>query len=538
MVHTLVTGSACSTCHEKGKAWLGSPATVVRPALKASGSAHVAAGECSTCHLNTTSFKGATDLPANHIPLPAADNNNCALCHKTADYSVYTMNHVNITSNCIQCHGFGLSFANMAPPTLKAPPSGATGHIPSNKPNGTSDIACELCHSPTVFTTFAGTVMRHAYVKAMACMSCHEIGMTWKTNTGVRLWVRDSANHHKGQDCDGSGCHSSRDKMSARRAVALGASQKAAAKPTLSAGTGGASLLGGGGSVNHQRLLGTACVSCHSAASGTGKLAGHMATSDSCQSCHGTGTWSTVLRVDHTQVLGSCTSCHDGRVARGKTTSHISSGTDCASCHTTVAWTPARFDHSGVAAHTCTTCHDALHAVGKPLNHVPTSAQCDTCHGTLGWKPALMDHTTLTASCATCHNNNVALGVPVGHIGTQRDCATCHSYPDWTALRFAHASASYPGDHRAAPACVACHTGNTDQIAWASPADAGSCGGCHAKDFNPARHPKVVGGANYTASELHNCSGACHVYSDATKATVSKSLPGPYHRLGDLAFKH
>jgi hypothetical protein len=47
-----------------------------------------------------------------------------------------------------------------------------------------------------------------------------------------------------------------------------------------------------------------------------------------------------------------------------------------------------------------------------------------------------------------------------------------------------------------------------------------------------------VGGANYTASELHNCSGACHVYSDATKATVSKSLPGPYHRLGDLAFKH
>ena len=42
----------------------------------------------------------------------------------------------------------------------------------------------------------------------MNCMSCHEYGMKWKTNTGVRLWVRDSPNHHAGQDCGGSGCHS------------------------------------------------------------------------------------------------------------------------------------------------------------------------------------------------------------------------------------------------------------------------------------------------------------------------------------------
>ncbi len=138
MVHTVVTSIVCSTCHEKGKTDIGTPATKVRPALKADGTAHVAAGECSTCHFNTTCFKGATDLPANHIPLPAADNNNCALCHTTAgNYSLAVMNHVNITTNCAQCHAYGLSFANMAPPTLKAPPSGATGHIPSNPPNGT-----------------------------------------------------------------------------------------------------------------------------------------------------------------------------------------------------------------------------------------------------------------------------------------------------------------------------------------------------------------------------------------------------------------
>jgi hypothetical protein len=103
--------------------WIGSPATLVRPTLKADGTAHVVAGECSTCHFNTTSFKGATDLPANHIPLPAADNNNCALCHTTAgNYSLAVMNHVHIASNCMQCHATG-EFCSMAPPALNTPPA-------------------------------------------------------------------------------------------------------------------------------------------------------------------------------------------------------------------------------------------------------------------------------------------------------------------------------------------------------------------------------------------------------------------------------
>jgi hypothetical protein len=169
---------------------------------------------------------------------------------------------------------------------------------------------------------------------------------------------------------------------------------------------------------------------------------------------------------------------------------------------------------------------------------VPTSAQCDTCHGTLAWKPAKLDHTALTASCASCHNNNVALGVSPTHMVMQRDCASCHSYPDWTLLRFTHASASYPGEHRAALACISCHTSNTDQIPWPSGANAGSCAGCHAAAFKPDLHPKTVTGLKYTANELANCAGSCHVYSDATLGTITKSPPGPYHRVSDAAFKH
>ena len=537
MVHSLVSSTPCSTCHEAGKSWIGTPTTKVRPAMKANGTAHVAAGECSTCHFNTTSFKGATDLPANHIPLPAGDSNNCVLCHTTAgNYSLAVMNHVNISSNCMQCHAYGLSFANIAPPTLKQPPSGATGHIPTNPPNGTANIACEQCHQATVFTTFAGTIMKHTAVRAMTCMSCHELGMTWKTNTGVRLWVRDSANHYAGRDCGGSGCHSTRDKYAARRTpvTAVGHNTAGAARPAL----GSATTSGGAASFNHRRLTGSPCVSCHNQASGIGKQPGHLRTTDSCESCHMTTAWLPTTRMDHLQAIGSCASCHNGVLARTKAKDHVASGDTCESCHTTNAWTPARFDHVAVNRGTCRSCHDSLHAIGMPVNHVPTAAQCDSCHGTLGWKPARLDHTRLTADCKSCHNNNIALGVPVTHMEVQRDCATCHSYPDWSLLHFVHAAAAYPGAHRTALDCAACHSSNTEQVPWSSPADAGSCAGCHGRDFKPDRHPKTSGGATYTASELRDCRGACHVYSDATLGTVAKSNPGPYHRVSDATFKH
>src|SRR5258706_4317696 len=60
-------------------------------------------------------------------------------------YSVSVMNHVNIASNCAQCHAAGRSFANMAPPTLKLPPA---NHIPV----GTA--SCESCHAVSNCTTF------------------------------------------------------------------------------------------------------------------------------------------------------------------------------------------------------------------------------------------------------------------------------------------------------------------------------------------------------------------------------------------------
>ena len=490
--------SGCAGCHETAP-YIGMVASTATTAGDSRPTAfdknHPTTGDCNSCHTTTPTFTSnvtSGSKPSNHIPTSAA----CTQCHTTAgNYAVYVMGatgHKGIVNNCAQCHAYGLSFYNMAPPTLKEPASGSTGHIPAVPPNGSTVIACELCHSPSAFTTFSGTVMRHAYVVSMKCESCHEYGMAWQTNAGVQLWTRPERSHHAGQDCNGSGCHTARDKLMLRPGVPS-AKAGAAAKPAT-----------------------------------------HIATTNNCLSCHTTLAWLPVARVDHSQVIGSCATCHNGTTATGKPSSHVATRAGCDSCHTTNGWMPARFEHTGVAAHTCTSCHNSVQAIGLARTHIPTTQQCDTCHGTLAWTPALIDHSAFTGGCARCHNSTAAVGLSPGHLRTHLDCSTCHSYPAWSTVRFRHTSAAYPGNHAAALSCVSCHTGNSEQLTYPAPAYAGSCAACHAADFKPAAHPKTVKGELYTVAALANCSGACHVYGDNG---IVRSLPGPQHRVMDAAFR-
>jgi hypothetical protein len=444
-VATAVAG--CQSCHETAP-YLGMTASTStlagdsRPSA-ALDSAHPASGDCNGCHTTSPTFgsnaSGGTK-PANHIPTTQA----CSLCHTTAgNFAAYVMGttgHTGITSGCATCHASGLAFANMAPPTLVEPPPGPTGHIPV----GTA--TCEQCHSTTNFSTFAGTVMIHAVVSGTACETCHEYGMTWKTNTGVQLWTRPSPNHNAGKDCGTAGCHSSRDRHALRPGTAspAGAAAVRTGTPTMAgtvaaapgatvpaaAARPAAAAVGAG----HPPLTGAACVSCHSAGAGLGKPPGHLLTTEACQACHSSLAWLPVIRVDHLHMRGSCVSCHDGLRAQRKPVMHIASGPQCESCHTTNGWTPARFEHSAAAPGSCRGCHDAVHASGMPVAHILTHESCDTCHGTLSWKPARMDHARVAGvACASCHNRISATGKPVTHIATPQDCAACHRYPDWKA---------------------------------------------------------------------------------------------------------
>jgi hypothetical protein len=409
MDHAVVASTPCSSCHEAGKSFAGTPAVTTRPSPP-----HVATGECSNCH--STASWDATDLPANHIPLPAADAGNCSLCHTNpADYSVYVMNHVNIANNCAQCHGAGLSFANMAPPTLKEPPAGPPPHVP------VGTLACELCHLPTNFTSFAGTVMVHSAVSGQACDSCHELGMAWYGEPN--LWVRPGANHHPGEDCGNSGCHRPQDKRMLRPAAVAprttgpaAAVARQRAMPSALRGIPGSAAEPVAGRSGLLRIPGARIVAIPGSAA------------------QGIPGASRPGRVDHSQLTGACVSCHDGRTATGRPPQHLATSARCDSCHTTNGWLPARFDHVAMAQGNCASCHDGLRAMGKPRDHVTTVQPCGVCHGTLAWRPVRVDHSGLISGCAGCHNNVAATGLTLAHVRTQRDCSGCHRYPGWGVI--------------------------------------------------------------------------------------------------------
>jgi len=295
-------------------------------------------------------------------------------------------------------------------------------------------------------------------------------------------------------------------------------------------------------------------VSCHDGTKATGKSGTHIGSTTACQLCHVTTAWKpAILPLDHTQVtnLSTCSACHDGTKATGKSTSHIQTALECGSCHkSTAVWTVVVFDHTGVKAGTCASCHDGVHATGKTTTHLPTTQSCDACHGTSAWKPAIFTHTGITTGCASCHNGTTTYGGTVigfksaSHWGTARECSYCHAYPNWQPLTFvttkggkgSHQSANYPGDHTGVnPACLTCHTGHSDAVPYRNATYAGSCAGCHSGNYSSSPHTKY-GTTKYTVSDLRNCSGACHIYTDATLTTIKTTRNGPQHKVTARSF--
>jgi hypothetical protein len=236
-------------------------------------------------------------------------------------------------------------------------------------------------------------------------------------------------------------------------------------------------------------------------------------------------------------VLGTCFSCHDGSTASGKPVNHIASNNTCDDCHSTNAWIPAVFDHASVAPGTCTTCHNGTTASGKPAGHVSTTAQCDDCHSTIAWLPASFDHSQATGPCSSCHNGTTATGKSGGHFVTGLQCDECHTTSYWVPLSFQHSSASYPGDHSGNLLCTACHQANSEAVIWTAAAYVPDCAACHVNDFRPSAHKKYENpDAFYSVSELRDCTGSCHLYTDSSMTTIKERRSGPEHRVTASSF--
>jgi len=177
------------------------------------------------------------------------------------------------------------------------------------------------------------------------------------------------------------------------------------------------------------------CRDCHS---NTGRIkasappSGHIRFLGDCDSCHRPDSWFTVLRVDHAVVAGQCVNCHDGVVASGKNTAHPRSSNNCDVCHMTLTWTGAIYNHADVAGN-CIACHDGFTATGKHAAHIMSTTSCEDCHTTFGWQPvARVDHGAVVGSCFSCHNGVVATGKHALHDPTSDDCQLCHTPLGWT----------------------------------------------------------------------------------------------------------
>jgi hypothetical protein len=181
------------------------------------------------------------------------------------------------------------------------------------------------------------------------------------------------------------------------------------------------------------------------------------------------------------------------------------------------------FNHTGITGN-CVSCHNGTTATGKAPNHIPTSASCEVCHTTRAWIPASFSHQGITSNCASCHNGVTATGKGTSHFLTTLSCESCHNSNAWTPIRFMHSSPNYPGDHRNNLTCNRCHQSNSQVASWSFPQYQPDCAGCHAGDFKADSHKKSENPTiRYTASELRDCTGSCHLYTDGTFTTISRT---------------
>jgi hypothetical protein len=309
--------------------------------------------------------------------------------------------------------------------------------------------------------------------------------------------------------------------------------------------------------MDHVQATGT-CASCHNGTLALGKSANHIVTAAPCGDCHhntvsfagatlpagppasnsaaSLATTPPVVaatpaplatnkaqpNTSHVGVSNRCASCHNGVTASGKPPNHAATNAPCESCHkSTVSFVGARMNHAGVIGN-CASCHDGRAAIGKPTNHVITNASCETCHkSTATFEGARLDHTRVTATCAGCHNGTVSEGKPARHFVTTLPCESCHRTVTWISPSYRHASPAYV-NHGPGSSCTSCHTTNAQTVLWKFPASRPDCAGCHADKYRPQSHPKFMRPAAvyYTITELRDCTGACHIFTDNTQKAI------------------
>ena len=515
------TSAQCNSCHTT------SDFSVLPSLANIHANAPSTTGNCAQCHAANVVAGFAIPAanftivgpPANHLPTTAA----CESCHvgsgssiaslpvgNGAKFSGSLMSHTGITSNCVSCHGPGItgsSFAGVSNIVVMpaTSPVGTGSHIPSS-------TTCESCHLGTVPS---GLVAASATKSAPGTLFATPAPTTTQIHTGIT-----------------SGCSSCHD----TNYVWMGVTAYPIAPTVL---TSGAQYTG--------------FQTRPKAAAGTFNIADvvHPSTGD-CGQCHGNTNYFTAVDkpANHIPTLASaqCNSCHtttDFSVLPSLANIHANAPSttgNCAQCHAA----------NVVAGFAIPAANFTI--VGPPANHLPTTAACESCHVGSGssiaslpvgngakFSGSLMSHTGITSNCVSCHGPGITgssfAGVsnivvmpatsPVGtgsHIPSSTTCESCHLGTVPSGLVAASATKSAPGTLFATPAptTTQIHTGITS-----------GCSSCHDTNYvwmgvtaYPIAPTVLTSGAQYTGFQTRPkaAAGTYNIADAAHPATGDCSL--------------
>jgi len=125
-------------------------------------------------------------------------------------------------------------------------------------------------------------------------------------------------------------------------------------------------------------------------------------------------------------------------------------------------------------------------------------------------------------------------GKPNDHFITTLQCDDCHTTSRWGLVKYTHSSGGFPGGHSGED-CDSCHKSRTSAITWKFPSYKPDCAGCHAGDFEQEEHKKYTTPttAYYSVSDLRDCTGACHLYTNSSMTTIKENRSGKHRPSGD-----
>lgn len=366
---------------------------------------------------------------------------------ESGTYSSLRFNHSGITNNCTACH------EDLRPTPIPAPT-----WAPVTEFNHYNNQDCYTCH--TTGAPWTAHAFDHTPTP-LSCYQCHESDRP-----------APAAGQAHGSQGDCKSCHA--------------ISTSWASSVT---------------SYTHPDAL-TSCGSCHEKDRpltyiSSGTIQAHNLTAD-CITCHKPGAWIPATAFDHSTTTQSCNSCHGSGMTYDKTLTNMHNGMthptvgECASCHITSGFAPATSfgAHTGVITN-CSSCHITVGVyVSLSTNALPSkmtlanneshptssSGDCSVCHnyssGSFKGNAFDFRHEPRPTTCASCHEAGSSVVVTTGSMKQTRpvshtsstdtnkktgDCNLCHTSTSSWATGDGDIAANHAGYLTNNTSCNSCH---------------------------------------------------------------------------------